>query len=193
MSFEPAELSDLEGGEPFDGLDADVLDFWRFAMGDLRTNNVRGYLSEFFVARAVGSNQKRVEWDPWDVTAPDGTRIEVKTSAYLQSWAQRTLSRPRFSVPRTFGWDAATNSRSTRAEFNADVYVFCLHEAKTHEEYDPLSLAQWTFYVAGRSAIEAHPGVSMGLSTLSRIAGEPVAYAELGAEIRRVAATEKST
>jgi len=49
--------SPLTGQEPFDGLDATVLDFWRWAMSDLRVNNVRGYLAEFLVAKAVGPRE----------------------------------------------------------------------------------------------------------------------------------------
>lgn len=51
----------LDGSEQFAGVDASVLDFWRFAMSDLRMNNVRGYLAEFLVARAVGATSNRVE------------------------------------------------------------------------------------------------------------------------------------
>src|SRR4051794_39486014 len=32
-----------------------VLDFWRWAMGDLRMNNTRGCLAEYLVARAVNA------------------------------------------------------------------------------------------------------------------------------------------
>src|SRR3954470_18321824 len=55
--LEPPAARVLSGAESFHGLDASVLDFWRFAMNDLRTNNVRGYLAEFLVARAVGSQR----------------------------------------------------------------------------------------------------------------------------------------
>ncbi len=51
-----------------------VLDFWRWALGDLRMNTARGYLAEYLVARAVDAKSAhRVEWDAWDVTAGDGT------------------------------------------------------------------------------------------------------------------------
>lgn len=179
MTFDPPSTHSLSGAESFDGLDASVIDFWKFAMSDLRTNNVRGYLAEFLVARAVGSSDRRVEWDPWDVTAPDGTRIEVKSSGFLQAWAQKKLSTPTFRVSAAFGWDAATGTWSAEQDFNADVYVFCLHTAKTHDEYDPLAAAQWTFYVAGRAAIEARVGASMGLSTLAKVAGAAVPYSGL--------------
>lgn len=148
-------------------------------MSDLRTNNVRGYLAEFLVARAVGSTSPRVEWAPWDVTAPDGTRIEVKSSGFLQSWAQKRLSTPRFQVSAAYGWDAGTGAWSEEQGFNADAYVFCLHTAKTHDEYDPLALSQWQFYVAARQSIEDLAGAALGLPRLARVAGDPVLYAGL--------------
>lgn len=145
-------------------------------MSDLRTNNVRGYLAEFLVARAVGCVTRRVEWDPWDVTAPDGTRIEVKSSGYLQAWAQRKLSTPIYRVAAAYGWDASTGTWSVEQTFNADVYVFALQTAMSHEEYDPLQVEQWRFYVADREAVEAQAGARMGLVTLARVCGEAVAY-----------------
>lgn len=39
-SLVPPKAPELSGAEPFSGLDASVADFWRFAMSDLRTNNV---------------------------------------------------------------------------------------------------------------------------------------------------------
>jgi hypothetical protein len=173
----------MSGNEPFRGIDASVADFWRFAMSDLRTNNVRGYLAEFLVARAVGSQAARVEWDPWDVTAPDGTRIEVKSSGFLQAWPQRRISRPSFQVAAAYGWDAASGASSLDQSFNADVYVFCLHTATSHDEYDPLEMKQWRFYVANRPLIEARGGARMGLTTLARLCGEPVTYGDLASSI----------
>lgn len=179
MTFDPPSAPILSGAETFNGLDAAVVDFWRFAMNDLRTNNVRGYLAEFLVARALGSSAARVEWDPWDVTAPDGTRVEVKSSGFLQAWGQKKLSRPTFRVAAAYGWDEGTDSWSAEQRFHADAYVFCLHTAATHDEYDPLEVDQWRFYVAGRAAIEAQAGASMGLGTLARVAGEPSVFSGL--------------
>jgi hypothetical protein len=182
MTFQPPPAKGLTGGEAIEGTAASVLDFWKFAMSDLRTNNVRGYFAEFLVAQAVGAEQARVEWDPWDVTAPDGTRIEVKSSGYLQAWTQTRLSVPSFRVAPAHGWDEATSARTPQA-FNADVYVFCLHTAKSHDEYNPLATAQWDFYVASRSTMESRPGHQMGLSTLVNLVGEPVQYPMLGSRI----------
>lgn len=94
----------LSGEEVVAETDATVVDFWRFALSNLRMNNARGYLAEFLVAKAVGSTGLRVEWDPYDVLAPDGTTIEVKTSAYLQSWDQYKLSTIQFTGLRSRIW-----------------------------------------------------------------------------------------
>lgn len=183
MAFEPPTAPDLSGAEPFDGVDAVVLDFWKFAMSDLRTNNVRGYLAEFLVATAVGADGRRVEWNPWDVTAPDGTRIEVKSSAYLQSWAQARLSTPSFKVSSAYGWDEISGARSTEQGFNADVYVFCLHTAMSHDDYDALDVSKWQFFVVPRSAVEARAGAAMGLGSLERLGASPVKYSQLRSAI----------
>lgn len=83
----------LQGDERFVGVDAKVRDFWTFATSNLSTNNVRGYLAEFLVAKAVGASGVRVEWDAFDVLTPEGIRVEVKSAGYLQAWSQRRLSR----------------------------------------------------------------------------------------------------
>ena len=187
MAFDPGTPQPLTGSEPFTGLDATVQDFWRFAMGDLKTNNIRGYLAEYLVAKAVGAKHNRVEWDSWDVTAPDGTKIEVKAFGYLQSWIQRRLSTPSFQVNPAGVWDAETATVAKSRTFNADVYVFCVQTAQSHEAYDALDVSQWVFYVAPRAPIQARAGSRMGLAALSEICGEPVTFDELGERIRTVA------
>ncbi|QHC65725.1 hypothetical protein GSU68_03410 [Rathayibacter sp. VKM Ac-2759] len=93
MAITPPDQRDpLTGDEPFIGLDARVLDFWRFAMSDLTMNNTRGYLAEFLVARALGLNDvRRIEWEAYDLEF-DGITIEVKSTAPLQAWPQAGYS-----------------------------------------------------------------------------------------------------
>lgn len=149
--LQPPKPTPLQGNEPFKGIDATVTDFWRFALSDLKMNNVRGYIAEFLVARAVGAKGPRVEWDAYDVLAPDGTTVEVKTSAYLQAWEQRTTSRITFSGLKGRTWDTESG-RSAEQTYNADVYVFAVQTATTHEEHDALSTSQWEFYVLPRAS-----------------------------------------
>lgn len=155
-------------------------------MSDLRMNNVRGYLAEYLVARAVGATGTRIEWDAYDVLAPDGTRIEVKSSAYLQVWEQRKLSRIVFAGLRGRTWDRY--GVAAESSYNADVYVFCVQTATTHEAYDPLDVDQWRFYVLSRQVVE---GTGYGSLSLPGIEALTTArrYGELAEKIAAASAS----
>src|SRR5436309_1595976 len=83
------------GAERFrsDGKDLgfDILSFWQWMCSDLVSNATRGILAEFLVARALGVGREdiRDEWAAYDIETPDGVKVEVKSSAYIQSWAQQ--------------------------------------------------------------------------------------------------------
>lgn len=179
----PPQRPPLAGHEEFVGMDATVQDFWRFAMSDLRMNNTRGYLAEFLVARAVGAIGQRVEWDAYDVLAPFGARIEVKSSAYLQLWDQRRLSSIRFSGLTGRTWTPQEGEAKT-ATYNADVYVFCVHTAESHDSYDPLDVRQWDFYVLTCDQVERLKYKSIGLSALLAVAGPPTSFHDLSGRIQ---------
>lgn len=182
----PDAAMPMRGDEPFRGLDATVSDFWSFAMSDLRTNNVRGYLAEFLVARAVGATTTRVEWDAYDILTPEGVRVEVKSAGYVQAWAQHRPSRISFSGLRGRTWTPQAGYTTT-ASYNADVYVFAIETAASHVTYNPLDLGQWEFYVASRQDVEGSGFASFGLSTLRRIATGPVMTDGLDAAIKQAA------
>lgn len=175
----------LDGTETFSGVEATVQDFWRFAMSDLRMNNLRGYLAEFLVAKAVGAVGSRVEWDSYDVLAPNGTKIEVKSSAYTQVWDQRRPSTIRFTGLTGRTW-TPQEGESPEATFNADVYVFAVQTAISHDEYDVLDIDQWAFYVLSRDALEALGCKSISLVTLKQMTDGPVGFAQLSRTIQQV-------
>jgi hypothetical protein len=91
-------------------------------------NTERGVLAEFIVPTALGipADGVREGWAAWDLTTPGGVRVEVKSAAYLQSWAQKKLSRISFSTPRTLTWDADGRGFADVAWRHAHVYVFAL-------------------------------------------------------------------
>lgn len=163
----PPALPPLDGDSRFGGLDATVEDFWRFALSDLRVNLVRGWLAEFIVARALGVDMVRVEWDAYDVLWGD-VRVEVKSSAYLQARTQARPSRPSFDRlrGRLLREDGAYELEPT---FNADVYVFALHTTDSHDQYDRLNLNAWEFYVLPRSTLEKRGDRSIGLPSLRNL------------------------
>ena len=70
-------------------LPMDLKSFWQWPSSELAGNVLRGVLAEYIVALAVRSiDSTRTEWDAIDIETPAGTKIEVKPSAYIQSWTQ---------------------------------------------------------------------------------------------------------
>jgi hypothetical protein len=182
----PLPLEPLRGDEPILGVPGTtVVDFWRFAMPDLRVNNTRGLFAEFLVREAVRARAPRVEWASHDVETDDGLRIEVKTGAYLQAWEQRAPSAIRFAGLRARTWSPDGGYSETRS-LNADVYVFAVQTARDHASYNPLDTGQWEFYVLPRPAVADLDADSVGLGAVRSVAGAPVGYPDLGERIRSV-------
>jgi hypothetical protein len=178
----PTPHRELVGTEVFSGTEATVTDFWRFSLGDLRMNSTRGYLAEFLVAQALGVKAFRVEWDAYDLLFGE-IRVEVKSSAYLQSWKQ-----PRLSTITFGGLQArvlkADNSYELERTFNADVYVFCTQTCQSHDLYDPLDVSQWSFDVVSAGAIANLNQKSMGLSTVRKLSGGATEYSEVATVVQ---------
>lgn len=184
--IQPTPARPLTGDESFAGVDATVKAFWAYAFRDLRTNTTRGILAEWLVSKAVGAEGVQEEWAEFDVLTPEGVRVEVKASAYLQSWGQRRLTPPSFSRLTARKWTPEDGEAEARTH-NADVYVFCVQTAKTHAEYDPLDVAQWEFYVVPRAVVEGTGYRSFGLPTLRTLADGPSTFAEVRHAVLRAA------
>jgi hypothetical protein len=137
-----------------DGSIASAYDFWRWAYSDLVSNSTRGVLAEFIVAKALAcTGAVRDPWDATDLITPGGIRIEIKTSAYLQSWAHENESRICFSIRPSRAWSADTNVISDEVRRQADVYVFCLVDHKDKKTLDLLNLRQWKFFAVAASTL----------------------------------------
>lgn len=178
----PSELKPLRGSEALGP--GSVLDFWRWALGDVRMNNARGYLVEYFVAKAIGDDSRiRVEWGPYDAKAADGTLVEIKASGYLQSWTTRRLSTPtwRFkSVSADRIWSSELGDWvSVDPEERVHVWVFALQTCREPEAYDPLDVGQWGFRVMAHRQLLQCGQSSAGLSFFNRLGIEPVRFADL--------------
>lgn len=180
----PATPTPLRGAEPLHvggaPAGADVLAFWRWSASDLASNSLRGVLAEFIVGHLIGAPLDfRREWDASDLKLADGTMVEVKSAARLQTWAQKQLSPIRFDVAPKLVWDPVTMHQATTASRVADVWVFCVQAHEDRATLDPLNLAQWQFYVlAGRTLEGALGGQkTAGLATLLK-AGAMAATAE---------------
>ena len=173
-------------GQP---LDFSLLQFWQWSSSDLVSNALRGVLAEFLVGKALGIvDGVRQEWDAFDLRTKSGQKIEVKSAAYVQSWAQTELSRISFGIAPTHGWDASTNEYSSERKRQADVYVFALFKHQDKRTVDPLNVAQWEFYVVPVDRLnQALPTQkTIGLTALRGLFPNPVGYDKLAEVVQRV-------
>ena len=185
----PIPVIRRKGTEPFIGTEhLRLKHFWEWSASDLMSNATRGILAEFLVAAAIGqSDGVRSEWDAFDLQTTSGLKLEVKSSAYLQSWHQRDYSKITFSIPPTRAWNAQTNRYALEAQRQADVYVFALLHHKEQHTINPLDLSQWTFFVVSRQRLEcARPKRrSIALGQLLKIRPRVSTFHELPAVIER--------
>lgn len=212
-AFDVAECSSIEftnhcdplvtapktGDEPFTqqgrSIGSDLRQFWRWACSDLIGNAQRGVLAEYIVGLALGcvADGVRVEWDASDLLIEGGIRVEVKSSAYLQSWKQERLSTISFGIQPTNGWDATTNTIAAQRKRQADVYVFCVFKQTDRATADPLDLDQWDFYVMSTQRLNFTFGEQKSIVLSSLLSHDPVGCSFSGlASAVQAAAREQS-
>jgi len=184
-SLGPINVKRCVGNEPFHDsgspLGFGLLSFWQWASSDLVSNATRGILAEYLVAQALGiADGTREEWAAYDLETSDGTRIEVKSAAYIQSWLQRRLSQISFRVSKTLAWDRYSNRYGSEPKRHAGVYVFALLAHKEQQTVNPLDVSQWEFFVLPTVVLDARERSqhSITLPSLRRLA-EPVSFHEL--------------
>ncbi len=145
--------------------------FWKWAYSDFLSNSLRGVLAEYIVANAIGHIDKpRIEWDAYDLITENGLKIEVKSSAYLQSWQQKKLSPIRFDIANKLAWDEKNNEFAFQATRSADIYVFCVFTTTDKSHANPLDLSQWFFMLCPTSTLTQKFGnqKSVSLSNLEK-------------------------
>ena len=185
--LEPRPKSRLSLDQEFSSAETpfSVGEFWQWAFSDLQENVTRGVLAEFLVAKALGINLSvRQAWDDYDLKTEKGLRVEVKASGYLQAWRQQKPSVIQFGQLKARSWDDKEGYTS-EPQYRADVFVFAVHTAKRHEDYDMMDLAQWEFYVADSETLARLGTTPIGLSKVRRIAEGPVIFSDLKTIVSR--------
>jgi hypothetical protein len=115
-------------------------------------------LAEYLVGYALDVlDQPRVEWDACDLRYR-GKRIEVKASAYLQSWDQKRLSTLVFDIGRHVAWDAGTNTFAAEPLRTADCYVFSVFTDKDRKDCVVADVSRWLFYVVPTTTLDERFG-----------------------------------
>ncbi len=175
------------GGEVFhfdgESTTIDLCSFWQWSTSDLMSNAIRGMLAEFIVARALGDQVTgvRSEWDAYDLETEDGIKIEVKSSAYLQSWHQEKLSQVSFGILKTKYWSPDTGLYDEESLRQADVYVFAVLAHKDKATADPLNLNQWLFYVLPTTVFNERRSdqKTITLGSLEKLCESPLTFSKL--------------
>ena len=170
-SLEAIAAAKRDASETVSGTDATVGDFWQWAYSDLLTNSSRGVLAEYLVALAVGADDNpRDPWATYDLVAADGTTIEVKSAAYVQSWRQKRLSKIVLPCRPTRALDPELNDYVGESKRQADVYVLAVLEHTDVATLNPLDTEQWRFYVVPTAYLDEHfpTAQSVSLTTLLR-------------------------
>ena len=171
-----------------------LLEFWEWNGSDLISNAMRGRLAEFIVAKALGlAKGVRHEWDAYDLEYRK-TIIEIKTSAYIQSWKQSHLSKIVFGMQPTRAWNYETNEFGDEIKRHSDVYVFCVLSHKDQSTINPLDLDQWEFYILPtRTLDEKVPNQkTISLSSLQNLNPDKVNFNQLKNTIDRVIEPDKT-
>lgn len=168
-------------------LNKPLIEFWRWNSSNLLNNTLRGVFAEFIVATALDIDLTDVhsDWASYDLKDNDGRRIEVKSSAYLQSWFAENQPEKRskiiFSISPALEWsDNECKYRDDSYERHSDVYVFCHYTCTDRAPENPLNLDYWDFYVLATAAINQRFGMqkTISLGTLKSCC-QPVKFGKL--------------
>jgi hypothetical protein len=193
MNLDRIQVVRKTGSERFHFDDPDInvslREFWQWSVSDLVSNATRGRLAEFIVAMAlaVDTSGVRDEWAAFDLITPEGTKVEVKSAAFLQTWFQARLSSITFSTRTSRAWDASTNTFSPESTRQADVYVFALLHHTDKKTVDPMNVNHWCFYPVATSKLDVRNKSqgSITLKALKALCGEGVAYENLREAVQK--------
>lgn len=152
-----------------------VMGLWQWASSNLFDNTMRGMLAEHMVATALGAADEgiRTEWDAFDLETESGLKVEIKSCAFLQSWAQETSSAATIRIRETLAWDQNTARYEDERRRQADVYVVCVFTGTDISRDDILDLDLWTFLVAPTTVLNKRfPGQkTVRLTVLAKTPG----------------------
>jgi hypothetical protein len=159
-----------------------ALEFWRWAYGDLLDDDVKGAFAEWMVHRLLGVvSERRVSWANSDVITPEGVRIEVKSTAFWQSWKLLDeFGRPEATPKHPVNLDAkkirfqglkardstAVPDSSKMKSFKSHLYVFVFQNNPDPMTWNALDLRQWEFYLLPASKLIELGWQSISLATL---------------------------
>ncbi len=184
----------LSGHEKILGTGLTVSDYWAWAYSILTDNTERGIFAEFLVHTAMkGNDDVRESWKSYDILSPEGIKIEVKSSGYIQAWYQEKLSAVKFSIRPAHSWNPETGMYSDECVRASDVYVFCLQKHTDKSTVNILDLSQWTFFVIPTQILDVETGMqkTITLNRLKTLGAVEVNYDDLRDTVIKTAGSVK--
>lgn len=174
----PQPTDHVRGTSEVSGLT--LMDFWRWAFSDLCDDDMKGIYAEWLVHKLLGvPSARRVSWANSDVITPGGVRIEVKSTAYWQSWkfvnecgkfeykekySPQPPSKIRFAGLKAR--DATDAGATGPQDYKSDLYVFAFQKEQSIERWDALDLSQWEFFLLSAEELRRHGAKSISLAML---------------------------
>lgn len=180
-------MKKLSADTKISGTNYSVVDFWSWGFSDLLMNSLRGIFAEFLVGSALGILQSpRIEWDAYDLVYND-KKIEVKSSAYIQSWHRGKYSTISFDIGAKKSYSYDTHTYSENAVRSADIYVFCLLKEKDESIINVLNTEQWSFYIVPTETLDNFYSCQkrISLKSLEKIS-KAVSYSNLKKTINKI-------
>lgn len=159
-----------------------VGDFWQWAFGDLCDDDIKGIYAEWLVTNILEiPTNRRVSWANSDIITPDGIRLEVKASAFWQSWKlvnedgtikdlkgeeliPKNVSTIRFTG--LIGRDSVSDQWKGDSGYKSEIYVFCFQNEKNPLIWNALDMNQWEFYIFDVKELMKFSGKSVSLKKL---------------------------
>lgn len=190
MDLDAIEFTRKIGTEKIIGVknDVNLLNYWQWAYSDLIGNTERGSLAEYIVSLACeNDNEIRVNWDAYDLELKNGIKVEVKSSAYLQTWKQKKYTKPLFGINKTKAWNYIENVYDDETKRQADIYVFALLAHKDKSSVNPLDINQWEFYVLSTEKLNKVMGdcKTISLDKIIDLGAEKILFNDLLDKINR--------
>lgn len=170
---------------PTDLASLGINDFWTWAFSDLCDDGIKGIFAEWIVIRLLGhETTRRVSWANSDIILCCGLRVEIKATAFWQSWkfvGEDGLMKPenerfRIANDRDIKFSRLKSRNSVglvapneTARYKSDIYVFCLQAEKDLTLWDALDLSQWEFYFLTRVDLASMNTSSISLAKLRNL------------------------
>ena len=137
-------------------------------------NADRGDIAEEIIAGVLGPDWEYCggAWAGWDFEHRDGTRLQLKQSAALQSWddRQKKVQRnPTFNIKLQKGYYANGTDwiEAPQPTRFAQIYIFAWHPVTDKTTCDHADPAQWRFHVIPTAELPDTNTVM--LATLERV------------------------